>query len=160
MSSTVFHLEILSPSELKPAEVRSGFEFVEIRSASESSRLYREVGGSWQWEDRLPWSLERWEHWVSSSNVITWHVFFNGEEAGYVEVERQAEGSVEIVYFGLLPEMIGKGLGGGMLTLAVRRIWEMDGTERVWLHTCTEDHPAAMANYEKRGFRLFRTEFV
>lgn len=160
MSSTVFHLEMLSPSELKPAVIRPGFEFVEICSASESSRLYREVGGSWQWEDRLPWSPEKWEQLVSSPAVITWHVFFNGEEVGYVEVERQAEGSVEIVYFGLLPGMIGKGLGGGMLTLVVRRVWEMDGTERVWLHTCTEDHPAARANYEKRGFRLFRTEVV
>jgi RimJ/RimL family protein N-acetyltransferase len=158
MSSTIFYLEMRSPSELQPSGVRAGFEFVEICRASENSRLYREVGSSWQWEDRLSWSLEKWEEWVNRTEVITWHVFFQGEEAGYVELERQEGGCVEIVYFGLVPGMIGRGLGGGMLTLAVGRIWEMEGTKRVWLHTCTEDHPAARVNYEKRGFRLFRTE--
>ena len=158
MSSTIYHLEMLSSSKLNPSVIKPGFEFEEIRDPAESSRLYRDVGSAWEWVDRLPWSLEAWKNWVKRPEVLTWRVFFEGREAGYVEVERQAEGSVEIVYFGLLPEMIGKGLGGGMLTLAVKRIWELEGTKRVWLHTCTEDHPAAKANYEKRGFRLFRVE--
>ena len=50
--------------------------------------------------------------------------------------------------------MIGKGIGGGMLSLAVREAWEIKGTQRVWLHTCSDDHPHALGNYEKRGFRL------
>jgi hypothetical protein len=29
---------------------------------------------------------------------------------------------------------------------------------RVWLHTCSLDHPAALPNYMKRGFTLFKTE--
>jgi GNAT superfamily N-acetyltransferase len=67
---------------------------------------------------------------------------------------------VEIVYFGLLPSMIGKGLGSAMLTLVVQEAWRIEDTQRIWLHTCSEDHPHALANYEKRGFRLFRTEVL
>ncbi|MDB4666604.1 GNAT family N-acetyltransferase, partial [bacterium] len=62
-----------------------------------------------------------------------------------------------IALFGLLPQMFGKGLGSAMLSLAVAQAWSLADTKRVWLHTCTEDHPHALANYQKRGFRLFKT---
>jgi len=66
-------------------------------------------------------------------------------------------GSVEIAYFGLLPEFVGRGLGGHLLSVAVERAFE-SGARRVWLHTCTRDNPAALPNYLKRGFLPFRTE--
>jgi GNAT superfamily N-acetyltransferase len=53
--------------------------------------------------------------------------------------------------------MFGKGLGSAMLSFAVAQAWSRTNTTRVWLHTCTEDHPHALANYQKRGFRLFKT---
>jgi GNAT superfamily N-acetyltransferase len=86
--------------------------------------------------------------------------YLGAREAGYVEMEIQEGGNIEIVYFGLLPLMIGKGIGGGMLSLAVREAWKIKGTQRVWLHTCSEDHPHALGNYQKRGFRLFKTEVI
>jgi GNAT superfamily N-acetyltransferase len=75
-------------------------------------------------------------------------------------MEIQEGGNIEIVYFGLLPLMIGKGIGGGVLSLAIREAWKIKGAQRVWLHTCSEDHPHALGNYEKRGFRLFKTEVI
>jgi GNAT superfamily N-acetyltransferase len=66
---------------------------------------------------------------------------------------------VEIVYFGLLPRFIGRGLGGPLLSRAVERGFER-GASRVWVHTCSLDHPRALAAYRARGFRLFRTETV
>jgi GNAT superfamily N-acetyltransferase len=70
---------------------------------------------------------------------------------------RAAGGSVEIAYFGLLPEFVGRGLGAHLLSAAVERAFE-SGARRVWLHTCTKDNPAALPNYLKRGFVPFRTE--
>ena len=32
------------------------------------------------------------------------------------------------------------------------------GAQRVWVHTCSLDHPHALANYQARGFRIFRVE--
>jgi GNAT superfamily N-acetyltransferase len=57
-------------------------------------------------------------------------------------------------YFGLLPPFLGQGIGGALLTAAIERAWAMDA-RRVWVHTCTLDHPAALRNYQARGFRLY-----
>ena len=76
---------------------------------------------------------------------------------GYAELEWQAGGDVEVVYFGILPQFIGQGLGGHLLTAAVERAWQR-GAARVWLHTCTLDQPHALAHYQARGFRLYRQE--
>jgi GNAT superfamily N-acetyltransferase len=81
----------------------------------------------------------------------------SGTPAGYFELERQAKGTVEIAYFGLLPGFIGKGLGAYLLTFATRSAWDM-GAARVWVHTCDLDHPRALANYQARGFRIFHVE--
>ena len=67
------------------------------------------------------------------------------------------DGSIEIAYFGLLREFLGRGLGGHLLTQAVQRAWEA-GASRVWVHTSTLDHPAALPNYLKRGFKVYKTE--
>ena len=158
MKSTIWHLEMTSPDELAAVEVDARLELLEGLQAATSARLYREIGAGWQWRDRLVWSDGDWAERVSRDDVRSCQVRFAGEEAGWVEMERQGAGSVEIVYLGLLPPWVGRGLGGGLLTLAVLRAWELTGTRRVWLHTCSEDHPAALANYQKRGFRLFKTE--
>jgi hypothetical protein len=66
---------------------------------------------------------------------------------------------VEIAYFGLMPSGIGQGLGRALLTRAVDAAWSLKPQpSRVWLHTCTLDHPAALANYLARGFKVSRTE--
>ena len=83
--------------------------------------------------------------------------FMRGRPGGYFELKRHEDGSVEIAYFGLMPHAIGRGLGTLLLTKAVEEAWNLSPT-RVWLHTCTLDHPAALPNYVKRGFSPFRTE--
>ena len=77
--------------------------------------------------------------------------------AGYFELEREEDGSVQVAYFGLLPEFVGRGLGKYLLTRAVEEAFDL-GASRVWLHTCTLDHPGALPNYLARGFRKTREE--
>ncbi len=149
-----------SPAELRPA--RSSAPALSIHQAKiacpELSRfLYTAVGGSWYWIDRLGWTYRQWLDYLDRPELETWVGYVEGTPAGYFELEQQPQGSVEIAYFGLLPQFIGKGLGGRMLTRAVERAWEME-SRRVWVHTCTLDGPAALANYRARGFRLFNTE--
>ena len=72
---------------------------------------------------------------------------------------RGADGVVEIAYFGLLPEFIGRGAGRSLLAAAINRAWSWRGTTtRVWLHTCSLDHPRALPNYLAAGFRVVREE--
>jgi GNAT superfamily N-acetyltransferase len=80
-----------------------------------------------------------------------------GAPAGYFELERHPDDSVEIAYFGLLPEFLGRGLGKHLLSRATEAAWAL-GPKRVWLHTCTLDDVAALPNYLARGFRPFKTE--
>jgi GNAT superfamily N-acetyltransferase len=79
-----------------------------------------------------------------------------GTPAGYFEIEKGPEGDVHIVNFGLLPQFIGQGLGGDLLTRAVERAWDW-GATRVWVSTCSHDHPHALKNYLARGFRILET---
>ena len=156
----VWYLEITEEEEFIPSEVVTNLSLEPTDDAAINTQFYREVGGDWQWVDRLNWTDNQWEKWVSHENLRTWVAHLGAEAAGYVEMEIQEGGNIEIVYFGLLPLMIGKGIGGGVLSLAIREAWKIKGTQRVWLHTCSEDHPHALGNYEKRGFRLFKTEVI
>ena len=162
MASTIYHLEMTDRASFRPRKIPDGLDWASMDppEAEFNQRLYREVGGMWHWTDRLPWSLDKWREYVGRETLTTCRVLWRGLEAGYFELEKQDGGSVEIVYFGLLPKMIGKGLGGAMLTLAVSRAWEIPGTNRVWVHTCTEDHEHALANYRSRGFEVFKVVTV
>ena len=119
--------------------------------------LYREVGRPWHWIDRLPWSDEHIRSHVSSPGIEIWLLTHDTVPAGFAELERATDGGVEIVYFGLLPEFIGRQAGRPFLEAIVGRAWD-GGTTRVWLHTCTLDHPRALTNYLAGGFRVVREE--
>ncbi|HEX9945757.1 MAG TPA: GNAT family N-acetyltransferase [Thermoanaerobaculia bacterium] len=158
----IYYLEMTSPDDLLPA--RPPREELEVRQARipspELSRfLYTAVGGDWFWIDRLRWTYDQWLAWVDRPELETWIGYVQGTPAGYFELERQPGGDVELAYFGLLPRFLGRGLGGALLTAAVERAWRT-GASRVWVHTCSLDGPASLANYQARGFRLYRQETV
>ncbi|WP_204041319.1 GNAT family N-acetyltransferase [Acrocarpospora phusangensis] len=158
MDVTTWYLEQTGRKDLRRA-APAPVEIVraEIPSPEFSRFLYTAVGGGWHWTDRLPWTPEQWSEWLSG-DVETWVAYHRGTPAGYAELHGQAGGNVEVAYFGLLPYAIGKGIGGHLLSEAVSRAWEREGTRRVWVHTCSLDGPAALPNYQARGFRVFRID--
>ena len=119
--------------------------------------LYAEVGRGCHWVDRLGWTDAEWRARLASPSVSLFVMTLAGAPAGYFELERQADDSVEIAYFGLLPEFVGHGLGKYLLSQAAQAAWALRPA-RVWLHTCTLDDPAALPNYLARGFRVFKSE--
>ena len=118
--------------------------------------LYSEVGRPWHWRDRLGWTDGEIRAYLSGP-ITLWLLSFGGAPAGYFELKRGDDKSVEIAYFGLLPDFVGKGLGKYLLVRAIDEAWAL-APARVWLHTCTLDHPAALPNYLARGFKATRTE--
>ncbi|NER79448.1 MAG: GNAT family N-acetyltransferase [Leptolyngbya sp. SIO1D8] len=157
---TTWYLEMLDLGQLRPKQLEH--PDVVIRQATlscpEFSRfLYTSVGGHWYWRDRLSWSFDRWLIYLNRPEVETWVIYKAGTPAGYIELEAQSQGHIEIVYFGLLPQFIGQGLGGYLLTKGTQRAWEM-GANRVWVNTCSLDGPYAFKNYESRGFKLYDAE--
>ena len=161
-STTTYYLEMLDPQALCPKEAPAGLEvsMVSPPSPALNRRLYDAVGKDWDWTDRLVWSEEEWNRYVHRSALETWLGKYQGQTAGYFELECQAEGNVEIAYFGLLPGFVGRGLGGSLLTAAIRRAWQFPGSKRLWVHTCNWDHPAALSNYQRRGFKLYSEELT
>lgn len=156
---TTWYLEMRAVSQLRPAAPPSAphrVEHVVRPSAAFARYLYTAVGGHHQWIDRLPWSRARWDSHLARAQVHLYTLQLAGAPAGYVELEQQPRGDVQIIYFGLLPEHQGRGFGGLLLTRAVQLAWQLEGAERVWVHTCTLDSPAALANYQARGFTIFR----
>ena len=153
---TITYLEMTSPSEAVPysGERRLDVRRAEIPSPELNRFLYVAVGSRWWWHERLVWDRERWMLWLNRPGVETWVGYRAGTPAGYFELEAQPGGMVEIVYFGLIPSFIGQGLGAELLSRAVARAWEI-ATTRVWVHTCTLDHPTALPNYRARGFRVY-----
>ncbi len=119
--------------------------------------LYLEVGKGYHWIDRLDWSNDQIRSHLSSPEISLWVLYFSSVPAGYFELQKHADGSTEIAYFGLLTDFHGKGLGKYLLTVAIEKAW-LEEANRVWLHTCTLDDPAAMPNYIKRGFKPYKVE--
>ena len=160
MPATRTYLEqMAAPAPASTAWPEAGWSVARasVCPASFYRYLYREVGRPWHWIDRLPWSDERIRAHVASPGIEIWLLTHDTVPAGFAELERATDGSVEIVYFGLLPDFIGRRAGRPFLDAIVGRAWD-GGTTRVWLHTCTLDHPRALTNYLAGGFRVVREE--
>ncbi|WP_274563448.1 GNAT family N-acetyltransferase [Streptomyces spiramyceticus] len=165
---TTWSLEQTSPADLSPAAEPTGDVRIvraEIPSPEFSRFLYTAVGGDIGWTDRLAMTYEQWQVALARPGVETWVAYENGTPAGYVELDPQDDGVVEIMYFGLIPAFRGRRIGGHLLSYGVARAWDLaerwperPDTKRVWLHTCSKDGPHAMDNYLRRGFRLFATK--
>ncbi|MDT0431242.1 GNAT family N-acetyltransferase [Streptomyces salyersiae] len=164
---TVWSLEQTSPSDLRPAAAAADDVRI-VRSVTplpEFSRfLYTAVGGDIRWTDRLGLSYAQWQEILRRPGAETWVAYENGTPAGFIELDAQEGGVVEIAYFGLIPAFRGRRIGGHLLSYGAARAWDLAErhqgrapTTRVWVHTCSDDGPHAMDNYLRRGFRLFDT---
>jgi ribosomal protein S18 acetylase RimI-like enzyme len=166
MQATRTYLELTSRGQFKPAF--GEFPGVSVVRAPhpqpELYRLcYRSVGEAFHWRDRWDWRDAEIAAHVGSPGI---HLFVAtrgaatnaAQLAGWYELRRvPEEDSVEIAYFGIVPAEFGRGFGKHLLSSAVRDAWALD-PQRVWLHTCTLDHPNALPNYIARGFSPYRTE--
>lgn len=157
MAVTTTYLQMLSADELCPAPVVADLLIAEVKvnQFSFNRFLYQLIGGPWQWTDKLAWSDDQWRQLVYSDLHRTFVAYRDGAIAGYYELQRDDD-AVEILYFGLAPQFIGQGLGGYLLSHALQSAWAWEGTRRVWVHTCDLDHPAALANYQRRGLRIYQ----
>jgi len=164
-TKTTYTLEMRSPGDLRPVRVSLPglrIERMRVPLPEFNKFLHTVVGYDYRWGGRSGWGKDEWTAYASRDNLHTWVAYVDGTPAGYCEMEEAPGSDVEIKSFGLLPAFIGQGLGGHLLTVAVERAWAPTGdggmgATRVWLHTCTHDHPHALRNYTARGFRLCKT---
>ena len=153
------YLEMDSPDrQTGRAPIPPGFVVRQERCDPDLYReLYEGVGNDYHWRDRRSWSDEQLRAHLERPDIEIWVLRERGAPRGFFELLREEDGAVEIAYFGLMPLGIGQGLGRALLTSAIDAAWSSK-PQRVWLHTCTLDHPAALANYLARGFQVTHSE--
>jgi GNAT superfamily N-acetyltransferase len=158
-TKTTYILQMTSRDEFKPKSVDVPglrVERMEELSPEFSKYLHMRVGHPHKWGGRSEWTQREWSDFVNHPAVQTWVGFFGATPVGYYELQKEQNGAVAIVCFGLIPEFVGRGLGGLFLNRAIECAWDMDAT-RIWLGTCSHDHPHALENYKARGFTVTAT---
>lgn len=117
--------------------------------------LFAQVGEPWLWTSRRLVDDAALGAILGHPDVAAFAVRDGTRDVGLVEIDRRVPGTAEIGFFGLVPDYAGRGLGRAVMGEALRRAFAPPAT-RVWLHTCTQDHPAALGFYLRCGFRCYR----
>ncbi len=156
VESNVTFLEMRARPDRPPAAARDG---VEVRRAVEPTvsfyrYLYGTVGGDWTWSGRHLMDdaalLANLRDPAVEINVL----WVEGVPAGLMELDLRSKPEIELLYFGLIPDFIGRRLGRFALDWTVDRAWSFNPS-RLWVHTCDLDHPNALSVYQKAGFVIY-----
>lgn len=155
----VIFLEMHTPPETVLPAIKDEVSFAAFQKPVDLLRyrkLYDGVGRKYHWLDRMVMADELLSAAINHENVFIFVVSIAGQEAGFVEFVLEEE-SVEILYFGLLDNFVGKGYGRFFLQWAITKAWSY-GRSLVKLNTCELDHPNALPNYINAGFTIVKTE--
>ncbi|NQV99512.1 MAG: GNAT family N-acetyltransferase [Rhodospirillales bacterium] len=158
ISSVITYLEMTSrPSSPTPARpaVKMALMRAEKPTLSFYRYLYNAIGEDWLWWERRALSDSQLSAIIHHDLVEIYVLYVGGVPAGYGELDRRQGNDIELAYFGLVPEFIGQKLGGYFLRWMIDQAWSY-APERMFVHTCTEDHPAAIHNYQRHGFEPYK----
>jgi GNAT superfamily N-acetyltransferase len=121
--------------------------------------LYRRIGEPWLWFSRLELNDTELSAIIHDPKVRIWAALDRrGIEVGILELDFREAGQCEIAFFGLVPELAGKGHGRWLMAMALQAGWAEPGVKRMWVHTCTLDGPGALSFYIKSGFTPYRRQ--
>lgn len=119
--------------------------------------LHRRVGEEWLWFSRARMNDGELAAIIHAPGVEVYALVVDGHDEGLLELDFREAGQCELVYFGFTAKLIGSGAARFMMNRALELAWSRD-LSRVWVHTCTFDHPSAVAFYQRSGFRPFRRQ--
>ena len=119
--------------------------------------LFRRVGEDWLWFSRPSMNDTELAAIIHAPGIEVYALVADGRDEGLLELDFREPGQCELVYFGVTAGLIGTGAGRFLMNRALEIAWSRNGS-RVWVHTCTLDHPSAVAFYQRSGFRPFRRQ--
>ncbi len=157
IETTVTYLEMLERPEaaaLAPPSDGISITRAVCPTVSFYRYLYGTVGAPWHWVDRCRLGDDQLAAIIQDPRVETFVLYVRGVPAGYIELDFRRMPDAEIAYFGIMPEFIGRGLGPYLLRFGTDTAWDR-GARRIWLHTCTLDHPRAVDTYVRAGFKIY-----
>jgi len=158
IAAVVTHLEMTERPALRPDPSGAWtLRRVETSDLDWYCDLYRRVGEEWLWFSRLQMTDAELAAIIQSPLVEVHALVQDGRGEGLLELDFREAGQCELAFFGVIAKLIGSGAGRWLMNRALERAWSRP-VARVWVHTCTSDHPAALAFYQRSGFRAFRRQ--
>jgi ribosomal protein S18 acetylase RimI-like enzyme len=157
LAAVVTYLEMRSPPQrLEIPSSPLSLKRVEVPQPEHYRELFRAIGGPWLWFSRLLLDDAHLAEIIQHPKVELDAVLDKaGREVGMIELDFREPHECELAFIGLLPELSGQGHGRWLLAETVRKAWR-EGVDRVHVHTCSLDHPAALAAYRRVGFTPYK----
>ena len=156
LAAVVTYLEMRERPAIDPPRSTLDLKRVSNPTVERYRELFRLVGAPWLWFSRLVMDDDKLAAIIQHRDVELFAVQDgNGRDVGMLELDFREAGECELAFVGLIPELSGLGHGRWLLEEAVRRAWR-DTVSRVHVHTCSLDHPAALAAYRRAGFVPFK----
>lgn len=158
---TVYYLEMLTHQERSVPAPRDGLVILHAKAPSVPYYrfLYNAVGKQYHWLSRRKLSDDELAAILGDPRNELHVLHVDGSPAGFAELDRRQLDEVELVQFGLAADFIGQGFGKWFLQWTIGKVWSYQ-PKRLWLHTCSLDHPAAVPLYKKAGFVQFKEEAI
>jgi GNAT superfamily N-acetyltransferase len=158
IAAVVTHLEMTERPALRPDPPGSrSLRRVESPGLDWYREFHRRVGEEWLWFSRLQMNDHELAAIIQAPLLEVYALVQDGRDEGLLELDFREAGQCELAYFGVTAKLIGSGAGRWLMNRALGRAWPGPVT-RVWVHTCSFDHPAAVAFYQRSGFRAFRRQ--
>jgi len=156
LAAVVTYLEMARPAEQPVPPSPLSLKRIEVPEPEHYRELFRLIGAPWLWFSRLIIDDAHLAGIIQHPMVELYTVVDeSGGDAGMLELDFREPGECELAFIGLVPELSGKGHGRWLLAEAVRLAWR-EGVDRLHVHTCSLDHPAALSAYRRAGFTAYK----
>jgi GNAT superfamily N-acetyltransferase len=153
IAAVVTYLEMLGPPA--PRVGRGPWTLERIGDVGRYRALFRRVGEPWLWFSRLVMPEAELAAILADPAVEAFALRVDDEDIALLELDFRKAGAVEIAFLGVAPEAVGTGVGRFLMDEAAARAWARP-IQRLWVHTCTFDHPRALAFYRRSGFTPYK----
>ncbi|WP_373502582.1 GNAT family N-acetyltransferase [Aestuariivirga sp.] len=157
LANVVTCLEMTALPALRPVPAGSDFT-LERMGAADTDRfraLFRLIGRDIMWFSRLIIGEEKLAGIIGDPQVESLAMVHEGRDIGLLELDFREAGTCELSFFGVVPDAVGGGAGRWLMNEALTRAWARP-ISRLWVHTCSLDHPAALGFYQRSGFRPYQ----
>jgi GNAT superfamily N-acetyltransferase len=158
IAAVVTHLE-MTELPVIPSDPKGAWTLRRVESPALDwyRDLYRRVGEDWLWLSRQRLPDAELAAIIQSPLMEIHALSHEGTDEGLLELDFREGGQCEIVFFGVTAKLIGSGAGRWLMNRALELSWSRP-IARLWVHTCTHDHPGAVLFYQRSGFRAFRRQ--
>jgi GNAT superfamily N-acetyltransferase len=112
---------------------------------------FHRVGDEYLWALRLLMTDEELTRYLDDPGIEVYFLVTPDGDEGILELDFRIDNECEIALFGVAVPLQGTGAGRWLMNRALEIAWSHP-IGRFWLHTCTLDHPSALAFYRRTGF--------